>query len=310
MADDKGKQVTEPEEEEDEDDFSAVFSEEPESGESDDDTDKSDEEEDDKEDDEESDEPETKEPDDEDDLITRGKGILDAEEKQQKEQEEADKKAAAEEAKKKAAEEAVKPLNETDVSNLMGIVNKNELPDKEFDINGIKVNPREFIDDNPEALVIGGLMAVKTIQRMTQSGALISGKALEQKIKDSQDMIWGNTFSTIVTMWHSDAEKVVQSDEYTKWLDDQKNEIKALVKTGNPLDLIDVINRYKEDNITNQDTKKKDGELDKKAAADKKKKIDDLMRKSKSKKKPTPTLPELNHMGNTDEGFAEGFNQK
>ena len=317
MPDDDEKKVAELEE--DEDDFSAVFAEaEKEDTEEKKETDeKSDDEKAEKSDeseekaDEEAEEQE-EEQEEEDDLLTRGKELLDAEEAQKKEQEVKDK-AVADKAAKEAAEKAeVRPLNETDVSNLMGIVDKNEIPDKEFEVNGVKVNPREFVDDNPEALVVGGLMAAKTINRMTKTGALVSGQVLNQKLEATQDLIWGNTFAAMVTMWHSDADDIVQSKEYTGWLDSQKKEVKALVKSGNPLDLIDVINRYKEDSIASKDDEKNkaDDEAAKEKARAKKAKADKLLKKSKTPKKAAASIPGLTDMEDVDDDFSSGFNAK
>ena len=315
MPDDPEKEVAEVEE--DEDDFSAVFAEEEEKDKA---KDKSEEKVEEKpeekkekdEEKEESEEEEEAEETEDDDLLKRGKELLDAEEAQQKEQEAAKKTADEKAAKEAAAKAELRPLNETDVTNLMGIVDKNEIPDKEFEVNGVKVNPREFVDDNPEALVVGGLMAAKTINRMTKTGALVSGQALEQKLREHQDLIWGNTFAAMVTMWHSDADDLVQTKEYTGWLDKQKEEVKALVKSGNPLDLIDVINLYKEETITSEDDgKKKEAETEaQKKARAKKEKADKLLKKSKTSKKVAATLPGLSDMEDVDDDFASGFNEE
>lgn len=317
MPDDDKEEIVAELEEEEEDEFSAVFAEEEEKEEKEEKKDKS----------KKSDEPEKKddkeeksdkkeEPDkkeeekeEEDGLLKRGKELLDAEEKQRKDQEKATAKAKAQ-AKKEAAEKVdTKPLNETDVTNLMGIVGKNEIPDREFEVNGVKVNPREFIDDNPEALVIGGLMAAKTVTRMIKTGALVSGEVLNQKLQEQRDIIWGNTFAAMVTMWHSDGEKIVNSKKYTGWLDTQKEEVKALVKSGNPMDMIDVISLYKEGSITAEDAGKKK-ETDDKAKADakiKKEKADKLLKKAK---KQTPTIPGLSDMEGVDDDFSAGFNEE
>ena len=312
MPDDPEKEVAEVEE--DEDDFSAVFAEEEEEEKKkpEEKPEEKKEKKEEGEEKEESEESEEKEESDEDDLLKRGKELLDAEEAQQKEQEKAKKQAAAKAAQEAAEKADVRPLNETDVSNLMGIVNKNEIPDKEFEVNGVKVNPREFVDDNPEALVVGGLMAAKTINRMTKTGALVSGQALDQKLREQQDLIWGNTFAAMVTMWHSDADDLVQTKEYTGWLDKQKEEVKALVKSGNPLDLIDVINLYKEETITSEDDgKKKEAETEaQKKARAKKEKADKLLKKSKASKKVAATLPGLSDMEDVDDDFSAGFNEK
>ena len=315
MPDDDEKEVAEVEE--DEDDFSAVFAEaeeEEEKKDKDEPEEKDAKEKDEAEESEEELELEVEEEQEEedDDLLKRGKELLDAEEEQKKEQEAKDKAVADKAAKEAAQKVDVRPLNETDISNLMGIVDKNEIPDKEFEVNGVKVNPREFVDDNPEALVVGGLMAAKTINRMTKTGALVSGQALEQKLQQHQDLIWGNTFAAMVTMWHSDADTIVQSKEYTGWLDGQKDEVKALVKSGNPLDLINVINRYKEDSISSEDDDKKkaaDEEAKEKARA-KKAKSDKLLKKSKTSKKVAASIPGLSDMEDVDDDFSAGFHGK
>ena len=294
MPDDKEEKVAELEEEEEENPDKSKPK-------------KPDKKEDDKEDNPEKKEDEQKQ-EEEDDLLKRGKELLDAEDKQRKEQEKAAKKAQAQADKEAAEKIETKPLNEADVTNLMGIVGKNEIPDKEFEVNGVKVNPREFVDDNPEALVVGGLMAAKTVARMMKTGALVSGESLTQKLQEQQDVIWGNVFAAMVTMWHSDGEKIVTSKEYTSWLDSQKEEVKALVKSGNPLDMIDVINRFKEDSITVEDEKKnKDADDKAKAEAKKKKeKADKLLKKAK---KQAPTIMGLQGMEDVDDDFSAGFNE-
>lgn len=315
MPDDNENKVTETEEEEI-DEFSAVFNEEEETEEKTDEIEESEEttegeeeteETTEKEADEEEPEEEEKE---EDTLLTRGKEILEAEEKERQEKEDAEKKALEEADKKKAQEAATRPLNKTDMTNLMGIVDKDEIPNEEFKINGVSINPREFIDDNPEALVVGGLMAVKTINRMTQTGALVTGKILQKQLEEQQNTIWGNTYAAMVTMWHSDADELVQSDGYSKWLDNQKDEVKALVKSGNPLDLINVINRYKENQITTEDAaKNKEEQAKAKAEAKaKKEKHDRLIKNIKPKKTPAATLPGLDDIEEVDDEFSAGFN--
>jgi len=310
MPDDK-KQVAEQTDQELDDEFDAAFAEEEEKPDESSDEQEENEEEEEEEESEESEEPdEDKEgKEDEDDLLARGKKLLDEEAEKEKEAEAAKNKAEKAEAKKKAEEEAVKPINETDMESLASMIKATDFP-KEVEINGVTFNTRDFLEDNPEATVVAGLAAARTLERMVKNKVLWTGKQVEEKLKEQQDLIWGNVFASMVSMWHSDAEALVQSKEFTGWLDGSPKEYQQLWRSGNPLDAIEILNRYKEDKITNEDDKK-NKETAKEAAAKAKatrEKHEKLHRKT-TPKKPTPTIPGLEDMGNTDDDFAVGFNE-
>jgi hypothetical protein len=252
-----------------EESFDEVFGEEPEIKDPDDDDEvveeggaEEEEEKEGEEDKEETDEQESEEAPEEDEVETRGREILEEEQARKREQQE------HETRQRQVEESRPQPVSTELAQSLATMVSPNLLPETDIDINGVSVNLRTYMEDNPEVAAIAGVAFREGMNRLVRSGYVMLAKDVNERIDTA-------VFNSVISSRHRDAAKVVQSEEFGKWLESEaKDEEKALFRSKDPMDHVLALDRFKNrDAIKQARAKKAEKE---KEAKEKKEKHKDL----------------------------------
>jgi hypothetical protein len=198
------------------------------------------------------DESEGAEDDETDEDVKRGKEII---EQQKADQERAEKEQQEKEAAK-ADEKPVPPDLRSEsftpdvVKNLAGFVPKNLLPKGDVELeDGTTLNFDDIVNDYPGLPLMITAISNNIVRQMVQTGFLVSEGRYKSDTENFQKGINQREYERIVThpvYGIPEAKKIIQGDEFKKWIGDQPDEIKALYEvSNNPWDLVKVIKRFK-----------------------------------------------------------------
>lgn len=183
---------------------------------------------------EETDEEEVEEETDEtDEVEERGKELLDAEKTRQEEE-------AARAAAKETATAAVpQPVSPGLAKSLASLVSRDILPDEDIEINGEQYNLRAFYDENPEISAIVGVGFREGMNRLLQNGQIMTAQQVNETVQKS-------VFNAVITSQHRDAVRVVESAEFSEWLDKEATDAeKALFRSTDAVDHVLGLSRFK-----------------------------------------------------------------
>ena len=185
------------------------------------------------EEDPEKEEPEAEEEEPEDEALTRGRELMEEEEESRR----AAETAQAEDQRKETP--APQPVAPGLINALSSLVSKDILPEGALEVNGVEVDLRDYLSDNPEVSAIVGIGFRQGMNRLIESGRIMTSDQVEETVSKA-------VFEATVTSQHRDAPKIVQSDEWGKWFDEEAtDEEKALFRSKNPMDHVLGLERFK-----------------------------------------------------------------
>jgi hypothetical protein len=242
----------------------------------------------------------------EDDDVKRGKEII---EQQKAEQERQEKEQKEKEAAEKNEEPAAPDLRNESfspeiVKEISGFVPKNLLPKGEVELeDGTTLNFDDITKEYPELPVMIAAISNNIVRQMVQSGYLVSEGRYQSDSENLQKTIGQREYERIVThpvYGVPEARKIVQGDEFKKWIKGEPDEIKALYEVSrDPWDMVKVLKRFKGTELLG-DAKEKAAEHDEKRKSNKD--VFDGVHKSTVKSKGTPKQSRLS--GKEEEAAA------
>ncbi len=187
-------------------------------------------------------EEETEEDKELEDLIERGRQLLKDEETLKGEGE--TEKGGEPPASTEEAEGAEDIISSDRALQLGSLIDEVTLPGKFTDPKtGVEYDLKDYLEVNPEAKLIAAITTERALENLVANDVLVTKEDHVAEIQKLSDAI----FDLKVEVRHPDVVEVINSPEFSRWHENQKEEIKALMRSGNPDDFSKVISRYKKE---------------------------------------------------------------
>ena len=164
---------------------------------------------------------------------------------------------------------------------------------------GIEYDLKDYLEVNPEAKLIAAITTERALENLVANDVLVTKEDHVAEIQKLSDAI----FDLRVEVKHPDVVEVINSPEFSRWHEGQKDEIKALMRSGNPDDFARVISLYKRE--INK-SKSSEAKKEKKAKdTEKKKKVVNMHKHSSGK---STKKTKVENAGN-EQDFKSSFNE-
>lgn len=227
----------------------------------------------------------------EDEVTARGKELLEEENRRKEEekqrQEEEERQAKEREQQETQRRVASEPVTPQLARTLATILTAEHLPNEDIEVNGVSMNLKQYAEENPEALTIASVAFRNGMNRLLQGGHIMTKEAVQQQVSEALSGFRQESFDEAIQGAHSDAVKIVGSEEFATWLSKEAtDEEKALFRSKKAADHILGLTRFKNRDKIKEARKNRDEKQ--KEAEEKKGKHKDLHKHSG---KSTPKVP-------------------